>query len=60
MLGQRVLTALVLLALLVPPLLAQARWPFLLLVLLLIGAAAWEWARLGGLTGGWPFRATGS
>jgi phosphatidate cytidylyltransferase len=46
MLGQRVLTALVLLALLVPALFAQQDWPFNLLTLLLIGAAGWEWARL--------------
>jgi phosphatidate cytidylyltransferase len=46
MLGQRVLTALVLLALLVPALLAPVDWPFNLLTLLLIAAAGWEWARL--------------
>jgi phosphatidate cytidylyltransferase len=46
MLGQRVLTAVVLLALLVPALLAPLAWPFNLLTLLLIGAAGWEWGRL--------------
>jgi phosphatidate cytidylyltransferase len=46
MLGQRVLTAVVLLALLVPALLAPQSWPFNLLTLLLIAAAGWEWARL--------------
>jgi phosphatidate cytidylyltransferase len=46
MLGQRVLTAVVLLALLVPALLAPLAWPFNVLTLLLIGAAGWEWARL--------------
>jgi phosphatidate cytidylyltransferase len=46
MLGQRVLTAVVLLALLVPALFAPVAWPFNLLTLLLIGAAGWEWARL--------------
>jgi len=46
MLGQRVVTAIVLLALLVPALLAPVDWPFNLLTLLLIGAAGWEWARL--------------
>jgi phosphatidate cytidylyltransferase len=46
MLGQRVLTAVVLLALLVPALLAKIDWPFNLLTLLLIAAAGWEWARL--------------
>jgi phosphatidate cytidylyltransferase len=46
MLGQRVLTAVVLLALLVPALFSPLAWPFSLLTLLLIGAAGWEWARL--------------
>ena len=46
MLGQRVVTAVVLLALLVPALFAPVAWPFHLLTLLLIGAAAWEWGRL--------------
>ena len=46
MLGQRVLTAVVLLALLVPALFAALDWPFNLLTLLLIGAAGWEWGRL--------------
>jgi phosphatidate cytidylyltransferase len=46
MLAQRVVTAIVLLALLVPALLAGAHWPFNLLTLVLIGAAGWEWARL--------------
>jgi len=46
MLAQRVITAVVLLALLVPALLASVPWPFNLLTLLLIGAAGWEWGRL--------------
>ena len=46
MLWQRVLTAVVLLALLVPALFATVSWPFNLLTLLLIGAAGWEWVRL--------------
>jgi phosphatidate cytidylyltransferase len=46
MLAQRVLTAAVLLALLVPALLAHQPWPFNVLTLLLIGAAGWEWGRL--------------
>ena len=46
MLGQRVLTAIVLLALLVPALFAPVSWPFHLLTLLLIAAAGWEWGRL--------------
>jgi phosphatidate cytidylyltransferase len=51
MLKQRVVTALVLLALLLPTLFAASTWPFALLTLVLIGAAAWEWARLNGLAG---------
>ena len=46
MLGQRVLTAVVLLALLVPALFAPVPWPFHVLTLVLIGAAGWEWSRL--------------
>jgi len=54
MLRQRVVTALVLLALLLPALLAAAVWPFAVLTLVLIAAAGWEWARLNGLAGFWP------
>ena len=50
MLGQRIVTAVVLLALLVPALFAPVSWPFNLLTLLLIGAAAWEWGRLNQVT----------
>jgi phosphatidate cytidylyltransferase len=46
MLRQRVITAVVLLALLVPALFASSPWPFALLTLVLIGAAGWEWGRL--------------
>jgi len=46
MLKQRVITALVLLAFLLPALFAPMAWPFALLMLLMAGAAAWEWARL--------------
>lgn len=49
MLGQRVLTAVLLLALLLPSLWAASPWPFALLTLLLIAAAGWEWARLNGV-----------
>ncbi len=48
MLAQRVITALVLLALLLPALFAATAWPFALLTLVLIAAAGWEWARLNG------------
>lgn len=46
MLGQRIATALLLLALLLPTLWIASPWPFIALTLLLISAAAWEWARL--------------
>jgi phosphatidate cytidylyltransferase len=46
MLRQRVLTALVLLALLLPALFSVATWPFTLFSTVLIGAAGWEWGRL--------------
>jgi len=49
MLAQRIATALVLLALLLPTLWWSSPWPFVLLTLLLISAAAWEWARLNGM-----------
>lgn len=48
MLAQRVVTALVLLALLLPALFASTAWPFALLTLVLIAVAGWEWARLNG------------
>lgn len=51
MLRQRVITALVLLAILLPALLASTPAPFIGLSLLLIAAAAWEWARLNGVHG---------
>lgn len=50
MLKQRVFTAVVLLALLLPALFAVSPWPFMALTVVLIGAGAWEWARLNGLT----------
>ena len=51
MLGQRILTAIVLLALLLPALFAAQAWPFAALTLLMIAAAGWEWARLNQTTG---------
>ncbi len=51
MLKQRIITAVVLLALLLPALFAASPWPFAALTLLLIGAAAWEWSRLSGVPG---------
>ena len=52
MLLQRVITALVLLAILLTALFASTPVPFIALSLVLIAAAAWEWARLNGLKGG--------
>jgi phosphatidate cytidylyltransferase len=46
MLLQRVITALVLVTLLLAALMSRSAWPFPLLTLALIAAAAWEWARL--------------
>jgi len=48
MLKQRVITAVLLLVVLLPALFAPVAWPFAVLTLLAIGAAAWEWARLNG------------
>jgi phosphatidate cytidylyltransferase len=52
MLAQRIATALVLVALLLLTLWVGSPWPFIGLTLLLISAAAWEWARLNGLSPG--------
>ena len=49
MLLPRVITALVLLALLLPALLAASPLPFAALTLVLIGAGGWEWGKLNGL-----------
>jgi phosphatidate cytidylyltransferase len=51
MLKQRVITALVLIAFLLPALFAPMAWPFAVLSLLLIAAAGWEWGRLNGAGG---------
>jgi phosphatidate cytidylyltransferase len=51
MLKQRVITALVMLAFLLPALFAPMAWPFTLLMLLMAGAAAWEWGRLNSASG---------
>jgi phosphatidate cytidylyltransferase len=48
MLKQRIITALVLMAILLPALFAPQAWPFALLTLVLIAAAGWEWGRLNG------------
>lgn len=49
MLRQRIITALALLAVLLPALFAGVGWPFALVTLVMIGAAGWEWGRLNGL-----------
>jgi len=49
MLKQRIVTAVVLLAVLLPALFAPVAWPFAVLTLVVIGAAGWEWARLNGV-----------
>lgn len=49
MLKQRVVTALALLAVLLPALFAAWTWPFAVVTLVLLGAGAWEWGRLNGL-----------
>jgi len=49
MLKQRIITALVLLALLLPALFAIPAEPLALLTLILMAAASWEWGRLNGL-----------
>lgn len=49
MLKQRIITALVLLALLLPALFASNPWPFMGLTVVLIAAGAWEWGRLNGV-----------
>lgn len=48
MLKQRIITALVLLAILLPALFYRSYEPFAVVMLVLIGAAAWEWGRLNG------------
>ena len=48
MLKQRVITALVLVAFLLPALFAASAWPFAVLILAGIAAAGWEWGRLNG------------
>lgn len=58
MLKQRVITALVLLALLVPAMLATQPLWFDLLTLTLMAAGAWEWSRLQGMAH-WPSVWTG-
>lgn len=50
MLKQRIITAVALLAVLLPALFAPVAWPFAAVALLLLGAGAWEWGRLNGVS----------
>jgi phosphatidate cytidylyltransferase len=59
MLRQRVITAVVLLALLLPALFADRPQPFAWFTLALVTAAAWEWARLNGAQAPVPALASG-
>lgn len=52
MLKQRVMTAVVLLAILLPALFYRTALPFCVVALVLIAAGAWEWGRLNGCTQG--------
>ena len=52
MLGQRIITALLMLAVLVPAVLYPLTPPFLGVALLLIAAGAWEWARMNQTSAG--------
>jgi phosphatidate cytidylyltransferase len=51
MLKTRIITAVVLLAILLPVLFMASPWPFAWVAVAMIGAAGWEWARLNGLPG---------
>lgn len=52
MLRQRIITAIVLLAILLPALFYPSPWPFAAVILILMAAGAWEWGRLQGLGSG--------
>lgn len=51
MLKTRVITAVLLLAVLLPVLFQTSPWPFAWVSVAMIGAAGWEWSRLNGLPG---------
>lgn len=48
MLRQRVITAVLLLAVLLPAMAARSLWPLALIGATIVGAGGWEWARLNG------------
>lgn len=52
MLGQRIITALLMLAVLVPAVFYPVTSPFLVVALILIAAGAWEWARMNQISFG--------
>lgn len=51
MLKTRIITAVILLAVLLPEIFATSPWPFAWVTVLMMGAAGWEWSRLNGLGG---------
>ena len=51
MLRQRIVTAVIMLAVLVAALWSASPLPFIVLALVMMAAAAWEWARLNGVQG---------
>lgn len=51
MLKTRVITAIVLLAILLPVLFQASPWPFAWVTVVMMGAAGWEWVKLNGLPG---------
>ncbi len=55
MLKQRIITALVLLALLLPALFAVNPWPFMVLTVVMMAAGAWEWGRLNAMGPWWSW-----
>ena len=60
MLKQRIVTALVLLAILLPALFYRTPTPFWVVALVLLSAGAWEWGRLNGLEQGGSFALAGA
>ncbi len=60
MLKQRIITAVLLLAVLLPALFWPSPWPFALVVLVLLAAGAWEWGRLNGLSQPGAFACAGA
>ncbi len=60
MLKQRVITAVVLLAILLPALFWRSPEPFAVVALVLIAAGAWEWGKLNGLGQGASFALAGA